>query len=80
VEGDVIQLLPLLQLPLSLLKQPLQLYHLPRPLVDLACVHNKVLLLLDDGTGPGLGRCVELLRIGKGPLGVGITLGDGLHL
>jgi hypothetical protein len=29
-EGDVVQLLPLLQ-------QPLQLVHLPLPLVDLAC-------------------------------------------
>jgi hypothetical protein len=54
-EGHVIQLLPLLQLTLSLLQLPLQLLHLPHPLVDLACVHNKVLLLLDDNAGPGLG-------------------------
>jgi hypothetical protein len=53
-EGHVIQLLPLLQLALSLLQLPLQLLHLPHPLVDLACVHNKVLLLLDDNAGPGL--------------------------
>jgi hypothetical protein len=50
-KGDVIQLLPLLQ-------QPLPLFHLPRPLVNLARTHSKVLLLLDDGTGPSLGRCV----------------------
>jgi hypothetical protein len=42
--------------------------------------HSEVLLLLDDGAGPGLGRCVQLLRVDKGPLGVGITVGDGLHL
>jgi hypothetical protein len=50
-EGDVIYLLPLLQLPL-------QLIHLPRPLVDLMCTHDEVLLLLDDGVNPSLGRCV----------------------
>jgi hypothetical protein len=66
-EGDVVQLIPLLQLPLSLLKQSLQLFHLPHSLVDLACTHSKVLLLLDDGAGPGLDRCVQLLRIGKAP-------------
>jgi hypothetical protein len=47
-EGDVVQLLPLLQ-------QPLQLFHLPYPLVDLVCAHSKVLLLLGDGAGPSLG-------------------------
>jgi hypothetical protein len=50
-EGDVVQLLPLLQ-------QPVQLFHLPLLLVDLACVHSKVLLLLGDGAGLSLGRCV----------------------
>jgi hypothetical protein len=73
LEGDVVQLLPLLL-------QPLQLFHLPLPLVDLACAHSKVLLLLGDGTGPSLGRCVQPPRIGKGSPGVGVTLGDGLHL
>jgi hypothetical protein len=72
--------LPLLQLPLSLLQQPLQLFHLPHSLVDLTCAHSKVLLLLDDGVGLGLDRCIQLPRIGKGPLGVSVTLGDGLHL
>jgi hypothetical protein len=72
-EGDVIQLLPLLQ-------QPLQLFHLLLPLVDLACTRNKLLLLLGDGAGPNLVQCVELPRIGKGPPGVGVTLGDGLHM
>jgi hypothetical protein len=72
-EGDVIQLFPLLQ-------QPLHLFHRSRLLVDLASVHSKVLLLLDDDTGLGLDRCVQLLRIDKGLLGVGVTLGDGLHL
>jgi hypothetical protein len=43
-EGDVTQLLPLLQ-------QPLQLFHLLLPLVDLACTRNKLLLLLGDGAG-----------------------------
>jgi hypothetical protein len=57
-KGDVIQLFPLQQLSLPLLQLPLQLFHLPRPLVDLACAHGKVLFLLDDGAGPGLGRCV----------------------
>jgi hypothetical protein len=73
MEGDVVQLFRLLQLPLQLL-------HISRPLVDLACMHGEFLLLLDDGAGLGLGRCVELLRIGKGPLGLGVVLGDGLHL
>jgi hypothetical protein len=72
-EGDFVQLLPLLQ-------QPLQLFHLPRPLVDLACAHSKVLLRLDDGTGPGLNRIIQLLHIGKGLLGVDVKLDDGLHL
>jgi hypothetical protein len=72
-EGDVIQLFPLLQLPLQFL-------HLPRPLVDLVSAHDKVLLLLDDGAGLCLGRCVQLLCIGKGPLGVRVALGYGLHL
>jgi hypothetical protein len=40
-------------------------------------MHNKVILLLGDGTGPSLGRCVQLPRIGKGPPGVGVTR---LHL
>jgi hypothetical protein len=86
-EGDAIQLFPLLQLPLSLLQlplsllqQPLQLFHLSCPPIDLAYAHGKVLLLLDDNVGPVLGRCVQLLRIGKGTHGVGVTLGDGLHL
>jgi hypothetical protein len=61
-EGDVVQLLPLLQ-------QPLQLFHLLLPLVDLACTHSKLLLLLCDGAGQS-----------KGPPGIGVTLGDGLHL
>jgi hypothetical protein len=47
-EGDVVQLLPLLQ-------QPLQLFHLPLLLVDLACARSKVLLLLGDGAGLSLG-------------------------
>jgi hypothetical protein len=72
-EGDVVQLLPLLQ-------QPLQLFHLPLPLVDLARTHNKVLLLLGDGAGLSLSRCVQLPCISKGPPGVSVTLGDGLHL
>jgi hypothetical protein len=72
-EGDVTQLL-------SFLQQPLQLFHLLLPLVDLACTRNKLLLLLGDGAGLSLGRCVQLSRIGKGPPGVGVTLGDGLHL
>jgi hypothetical protein len=71
--GDVVQLLPLLQ-------QPLQLFCLQLPLVDLVCMRNKLLLLLGDGVGPSLGRCIQLPRIGKGPPGVGVTLGDGLHL
>jgi hypothetical protein len=72
-EGDVVQLLPLLQ-------QPLQLFCLQLPLVDLVCTRNKLLLLLGDGVGPSLGRCIQLPRIGKGPPGVDVTLGDGLHL
>jgi hypothetical protein len=59
VEGDVVQLLPLLQLPLPLLQLPLshlqlplQLLHLPCLLVDLAFEHGEALLLLDDGVGP----------------------------
>jgi hypothetical protein len=86
-EGDVIQLLPLLQmplpllqLPLSLLQQPLQLLHLLRLLVDLSCGHGEVLLQLDDGAGPSFGRCMHLLRIGKGLLGVSVALGDSLHV
>jgi hypothetical protein len=87
VEGDVVQLFPLLQLPLpllqlhfSLLQLPLQLFHLPCLLVDLVCVHGEVLFLLYDSAGPGLGRCIQLLRVRKGLLGVGVVLGDGLHL
>jgi hypothetical protein len=72
-EGEVVQLLPLLQ-------QPLQLFHLLLPLVDLACTRSKLPLLLGDGVGPSLGRCVHLPCIGKGPPGVGVTLDDGLHL
>jgi hypothetical protein len=57
-EGDVVQLFLLLQLPLPLLQLPLsllqQLLHLPRPLVDLACAQDEVLLLLDNGASPGL--------------------------
>jgi hypothetical protein len=44
------------------------------------CAHGEALLLLDDGAGTGLSRCVQLLRVGKGPHGVGVALGDGLHL
>jgi hypothetical protein len=72
-KGDVVPLLPLLQ-------QPLQLFHLPLSLVDLSCTHSKVLPLLGDGVGLSLGRGVQLPCIGKGPPGVGVTLGDGLHL
>jgi hypothetical protein len=36
--------------------------------------------LLDDGISPGLGQCVQLMRVSKGPLGVDVMLGDGLHL
>jgi hypothetical protein len=72
-DGDVVQLLPLLQ-------QPLQLFHLLLPLVDLACMRSKLLLLLGDSAGPSLDRCVQLPCIGKGPPGVSVTLGDGLHL
>jgi hypothetical protein len=43
-------------------------------------MHGEVLLLLDDSASPGLSRCVQLLCVGKGPLEVGVTLGDGLHL
>jgi hypothetical protein len=39
---------------LPLLQQPIQLFHLPLPLVDLACAQSKVLLLLGDGAGPSL--------------------------
>jgi hypothetical protein len=73
LEGDVVQLLPLLQ-------QPLQLFHLLLLLVDPACTRSKLLLLLGDGAGPSLTRCVQLPSIGKGPPGVGVMLGDGLHL
>jgi hypothetical protein len=48
LEGDVVQLLPLLH-------QPLQLFHLLLLLVDLACTRSKLLLLLHDGTGLSLG-------------------------
>jgi hypothetical protein len=48
LEGDVVQLLPLLH-------QPLQLFHLLLLLVDLACTRSKLLLLLRDGTGLSLG-------------------------
>jgi hypothetical protein len=72
-EGDVIQLLPLLQ-------QPLQLFHLLLPLVDLACTRSKLLLLLGDGASSSLGRSVQLPSISNGPPGVGVMLGDGLHL
>jgi hypothetical protein len=65
-ERDIVQLLPLQQLPL-------QLFHLTRPLVDLACAHGKVLLLLDADVGRGLGRSVQLLRIGECVPGVGVT-------
>jgi hypothetical protein len=65
-ERDLVQLLPLQQLPL-------QLFHLTRPLVDLACARGKVLLLLDDDVGPGLGRSVQLLCIGECVPGVGVT-------
>jgi hypothetical protein len=39
---------------LPLLHQPIQLFHLPLLLVDLACAQSKVLLLLGDGAGPSL--------------------------
>jgi hypothetical protein len=71
-EGDVVQLLPLLQ--------PLQLFHLLLPLVDLACTRSKLFLLLGDGAGPSLSQCVQLPCINKGPPGVGVMLGNGLHL
>jgi hypothetical protein len=45
-ERDVVQLLPLQQLPLQLL-------HISRRLVDLARARDEV-LLLDDGASPGL--------------------------
>jgi hypothetical protein len=48
LEGDVVQLLPLLP-------QPLQLFHLLLPLVDLLCMRSKLLLLLVDSAGPSLG-------------------------
>jgi hypothetical protein len=73
LEGDVVQLLPLLQ-------QPLQLFCLLLLLVDLACTRSKLLLLLGDGADPSLGQCVQLPRISKGPPGIDVTLGDGLHL
>jgi hypothetical protein len=60
-KGDVVQLLPLLQ-------QPLQLFCLLLPLVDLACTRSKLLLLLGDGAGLSLGRWVQLPPIG-GPAG-----------
>jgi hypothetical protein len=41
---------------------------------------SEVLLLLGDGAGLSLGRCIQLPRIDKGPPGVDVTLGDGLHL
>jgi hypothetical protein len=44
---DILQLLPLQQLPLQLL-------HISRPLADLECACNEVLLLLDDSVGLGL--------------------------
>jgi hypothetical protein len=43
-------------------------------------MHSKVLLLLGDGAGLSLSRCIQLPRIIKGPPGVDVTLGDGLHL
>jgi hypothetical protein len=55
-EGDVVQLLPLLQ-------QPLQLFCLLLPLIDLACMSSKLLLLLGDGAGPSLGRCVAVAPV-----------------
>jgi hypothetical protein len=79
-EHDVVQLFPLQQPPLPLQQLPLQLLHIPLPLVDLAHTHGEVLLLLDDSAGPGLGRCVQLVHVGKGPLGVDVTLVDGPHL
>jgi hypothetical protein len=72
-EGDVVQLL-------LLLEQPLQLFHLPLPLVNLVFTYSKVLLLLGGGAGPSLGRCIQLLCIRKGSPGVGVMLGDVLHL
>jgi hypothetical protein len=72
-ERDLVQLLRIQQLPL-------QLFHLSCPLVDLACARGKVLLLLDDDGGPGLGRSVQLLRIGECAPGVGVTQFDGLRL
>jgi hypothetical protein len=72
-ERDIIQLLLLQQLPL-------QLFHLTRPLVDLACARSKFLLLLDDDIGPGLGRSVQLLRISECTPGVDVTQFDSLRL
>jgi hypothetical protein len=65
-ERDLVQLL-LLQQP------PLQLFHLSRPLVDLVRARGKILLLLDDDGDAGLGRSLQLLRIGECAPGVGVT-------
>jgi hypothetical protein len=55
IECDGVQLFLLQQSSLPLQQLPLQLFHISRPLVDLACAHGEAVLLLDDGTGPGLG-------------------------
>jgi hypothetical protein len=73
VERDPVQLLPLQQ-------PPLQFFHLSRPLVDLARARGEILLLLDDDGGAGLGRGVQLLRIGECAPGVGVAQFDGLCL
>jgi hypothetical protein len=65
-ECDLVQLLPLQQ-------SPLQLFHLSHPLVDLVRARGKILLLLDDDGGAGLGRSVQLLCISECAPGVSVT-------
>jgi hypothetical protein len=65
-ERDPIQLLPLQQ-------PPLKFFHLSRPLVDLACARGEILLLLDDDSGAGFGRGIQLLRISECAPGVGVA-------
>jgi hypothetical protein len=55
MECNVVQLFPHQQSLLPLQQRPFQLLHITRPLVDLAHIHGKVLLLLDDDVSPGLG-------------------------
>jgi hypothetical protein len=72
-ERDLVKLLTLQQLPL-------QLFHLARLLVDLVRAHSKILLLLDDDGSAGLGRSLQLLRIGECAPGVCVAQFDGLSL